>query len=71
MSKPTDILYEKLEGQSVIDLHVHTCYSDGEHTPKEVIEIAKDSGISAISITDHDSVNGVKEAILEGEKANV
>ena len=55
----------------MIDLHVHTCFSDGEHTPKEVVEIAKVNGVDTISITDHDSVYGISEAILEGKKQGI
>lgn len=55
----------------MIDLHVHTCYSDGEHTPSEVIGFAKSLGICGISITDHDRIDGVEEAAIEGNKSGV
>jgi len=55
----------------VIDLHVHTCFSDGEHTPEELIDIAKSEGIDVISITDHDSISGISRAILEGNKRGI
>ena len=55
----------------MIDLHVHTCYSDGEHTPSEIIDIAKKTGLTAIAITDHDTIKGVEEAIFEGKKQGV
>ena len=54
-----------------IDLHIHTVYSDGTFTPTEVVERAKKLGLTAISITDHDSVSGVEEAIRAGEKLGV
>lgn len=54
-----------------IDLHVHTIYSDGTYTPKEVVRRAKDLDLVAISITDHDSVDGVEEAVRMGEKLGV
>ena len=47
---------------SFIDLHVHTTASDGTLSPKEVVELAANNDISVIAITDHDSVNGIKEA---------
>ena len=56
---------------SKIDLHIHTVYSDGTFTPAEVVRIAKNLGITAISITDHDSVKGVKEALRAGEEMGV
>lgn len=55
----------------MIDLHLHTCCSDGEHTPKEVVEIAKNCGAEVIAITDHDSVSGLEEAIAAGESNGV
>lgn len=45
-----------------IDLHTHTNYSDGAYSPTELIDKARERGLEIISITDHDSVNGIKEA---------
>jgi predicted metal-dependent phosphoesterase TrpH len=45
-----------------IDLHVHTSYSDGSCSPYEIVEKAKLSGLSAIAITDHDTMGGLPEA---------
>ena len=45
-----------------VDLHTHTTYSDGAHTPVEVVKLAHKNGLSVIAITDHDSVNALKEA---------
>lgn len=42
--------------------------SDGSMTPKELVHHAKKAGLSAISLTDHDCIDGVKEAMKEGEK---
>lgn len=44
------------------DLHIHTKCSDGIFSPKEIVVRAAASGLSAISITDHDSVAGIDEA---------
>lgn len=49
-----------------IDLHVHTTVSDGTLTPREVVRYAKKKGLKVIAITDHDSVEGNKDAIDEG-----
>jgi len=43
------------------DLHIHTTYSDGLLTPDEVIKIAFRKGLYAISITDHDTVAGIRK----------
>lgn len=45
-----------------IDLHTHSNVSDGTMTPTELVIYAKEKGLSAISLTDHDTINGLKEA---------
>ncbi len=45
-----------------IDLHVHTTASDGIHTPRAIIDRALSEGISALAITDHDTVGGLPDA---------
>ena len=49
----------------MIDLHVHTIYSDGEHSPKEILELCKKRSITVVGITDHNTVEGCKQAILQ------
>ena len=44
----------------LIDLHTHTCYSDGELSPYDLISKAIDSNIGVIAITDHDTIEGLK-----------
>ena len=51
---------------SPIDLHVHTTASDGSYTPSEVVRLAREQGLSAIAITDHDTVLGCAEAMAAG-----
>lgn len=46
-----------------VDLHTHTCRSDGSKTPTELVDYALKKGLSAIAITDHDTVAGLEEAI--------
>jgi predicted metal-dependent phosphoesterase TrpH len=50
------------------DLHIHSTSSDGTFTVLEVVEHAAQIGLRAISLTDHDTVGGVGEAILAGDK---
>lgn len=57
--------------QKFIDLHVHTVYSDGSFTPKEVVDYCKNNSIVAVGITDHDTTDGIEEAIEEGKKQDV
>src|SRR5689334_7519754 len=44
------------------DLHVHTTHSDGAYTPLQVVELARRCGLAAVSITDHDWVDGITAA---------
>jgi predicted metal-dependent phosphoesterase TrpH len=53
------------------DLHTHTLYSDGAHTPKEVLNLAKEKNIDIIAITDHDGVDGIEESIKYGAKIGI
>ncbi len=53
------------------DLHIHSNFSDGLLSPEEIVRKARDSGLSAISITDHDIVDGIDSAIAEGEKLGI
>src|SRR3989338_5070306 len=46
-----------------VDLQCHTTASDGKLTPTELVRLAVKNRLSAIAITDHDSVNGIDEAI--------
>jgi predicted metal-dependent phosphoesterase TrpH len=45
------------------DLHLHTTASDGRLTPSELVALALERGLEVISVTDHDSVGGVSEAL--------
>lgn len=46
----------------LIDLHVHSNASDGTLSPSEVVTLAADTGLDAIALTDHDTIDGLKEA---------
>ena len=49
------------------DLHTHTTASDGQYTPTELIQLAKQRGIQVLAITDHDTIDGVNEAQRAGD----
>ena len=49
-----------------IDLHIHSTASDGSLHPEEIIEYAVKKGLSAIAITDHDTLAGVRRALKYG-----
>ena len=46
-----------------LDLHIHSTFSDGTMSPKDLVAYAKQKGLKAISITDHDTVDGVRVGI--------
>lgn len=56
---------------SFIDLHCHSTASDGSLSPAEVVRLAKQAGVSAMSLTDHDTARGVKEAADEAVRQGI
>src|SRR5207237_8647875 len=50
-----------------VELHCHSTASDGEFAPAEVMRRAKAAGLAAIALTDHDTTDGVAEAMRAGE----
>lgn len=52
-----------------IDLHIHTTVSDGNLTPKEVIDEASKNGVSVIAITDHDTIEAYTKELFEYAKS--
>ena len=52
-------LYEK----QCVDLHVHSNKSDGSLSPSDLVLEAKKKGLTAFALTDHDTVDGIDEAI--------
>lgn len=57
--------------QQYVDLHSHSTASDGTLAPAEVARLAKQAGLSAWALTDHDTVDGVAEAAQEAAKLGV
>lgn len=55
----------------MIDLHVHSNESDGTFTPEELVYEADKIGLSAIALTDHDTVSGVQKAKSAAVKTGV
>ena len=53
---------------AIVDLHLHTTASDGRLTPGELIALVARKGLQVVSVTDHDSTEGLAEA-LEAAKA--
>ena len=55
----------------MIDLHVHSTASDGSLTPRELVYYAAEKQLSAIALTDHDTVSGLAEAIAASHHAGI
>ena len=46
-----------------VDLHLHSTASDGIYTPAELVQLALDKAIQVIALTDHDTTEGIEEAL--------
>ncbi len=55
----------------LIDLHAHTTASDGSLSPRELVEAAKEAGLAALAVCDHDTTAGLAEAMATGEELGV
>lgn len=53
------------------DLHTHTTASDGLHRPADVVRMAREAGLAAVAITDHDTVAGIPDALEAGAEYGV
>lgn len=56
---------------NTVDLHTHSTCSDGTFTPKELVGYGKEKGLKAIALTDHDTLEGIQEAMYYGEKYGI
>lgn len=56
---------------SFVDLHTHTTASDGTYTPAELVRCAEECGLSAVAVTDHDTVSGLGEAHAASEGLDI
>ena len=57
--------------KKIIDLHVHSYVSDGSYRPAELAWLAKDRGLAAWALTDHDNISGCREAAEASVQAGV
>ena len=49
------------------DLHTHSTASDGQYTPTQLVALAKRAGIDVLALCDHDTIDGVEEAVRAGK----
>ena len=55
----------------LVDLHVHSTASDGSFPPAAVVRLAREGGLRAIALTDHDTIDGIDEALRAGRELGV
>ncbi|GAX91795.1 PHP domain-containing protein [Effusibacillus lacus] len=53
------------------DLHAHTTASDGTFSPGQLVRYAKERGLYGVAVTDHDSTDGIAEAMEEGQRMQI
>lgn len=58
-------------GTGPVDLHAHTTFSDGLFSPEELVEQAAARGLTAIGVTDHDTLEGVDRALAAGRRFGI
>lgn len=56
---------------AVCDLHTHSYYSDGSFSPAQLLELARQAGLSAIALCDHNTVAGLPEFLAAGKVSEV
>ncbi len=54
-----------------IDLHAHTTASDGAFSPTQLVELAAERGLTTLGIADHDTIDGLAEAMAAGQRLNI
>jgi predicted metal-dependent phosphoesterase TrpH len=54
-----------------IDLHTHSSISDGTDPPAQLVSAAREAGLDVVALTDHDTYDGLDEAVAAGERLGV
>ena len=61
------MIINNINTNKCVDLHVHSTRSDGTYTPTELVNYAIEKGLKAFALTDHDTVDGIEEALKAAE----
>lgn len=56
---------------TLVDLHTHSNASDGELSPRELVRAAARAGLAAVALTDHDTLDGLEEALEAGREEGI
>ena len=54
--------------EAIVDLHLHTTASDGRLAPKNLVQLVAKNGLKQVSISDHDTTEGLAEAFIEAKE---
>ena len=57
--------------KTACDLHTHSCFSDGTCTPAEIVDLAVKAGLSAVALTDHNTVTGLPAFLAAAEGTDI
>ncbi len=55
----------------MVDLHTHSTASDGQYPPAQLAALAKEAGVECLAVTDHDTLDGVPEALDAGQTLGI
>jgi len=55
----------------IAEFHCHTTASDGRFSPSQVVEMAKNKNVELLSITDHDTTEGIEEALIKANEISL
>ncbi len=58
----------QLTTKTRVDMHAHTTASDGEHSPEELVQIARARGVTVLGIADHDTIAGIARAVAAAQQ---
>ena len=50
------------------EIHMHSIFSDGEFSPEQLVNIATDTNVPLLSLTDHDNFDGIQEFLQAAAK---
>ena len=53
------------------EIHMHSIFSDGEFSPEQLVNIAKENNVTLLSLTDHDTFDGIQEFLQAAEKTDI
>ena len=53
------------------DLHLHSTASDGNLSPRDLVGMAKAKGFAVVALTDHDTTQGLDEALTAGRDLSI